>query len=75
MHEKIENRDRPNGDIAVYCNEIVSDANTATYRVVCSDTGHGMSKEFQEHAFEPFLKDGKTSSYSGSGLGLCIVKE
>lgn len=68
---------RSGGDVTVYCNEISSDDNTATYRFICADTGQGMSSEFQKHAFEPFSQEGKASisSYSGSGLGLCIVKE
>ena len=36
-----------------------------------------MSKEFQMHAFEPFAQEGKETitGYSGSGLGLSIVKD
>ena len=44
---------------------------------VCSDTGLGMSEEFQKHAFEPFTCEGKATitGYSGTGLGLSIVNK
>lgn len=65
------------GDVTLYCTEISSDEDTAVYEFICSDTGLGMSKEFQKKAFEPFTQEGKesVSSYNGSGLGLSIVKE
>ncbi len=52
------------------------DENTATYRFFVKDTGIGMSKEFQEKAFEQFERE-RTSTESGmtgSGLGLAITK-
>ena len=68
---------RPGGSLKIYCNEIESDEDTATYEFVCEDTGLGMSEEFQRHAFEPFAQEGKqtVTSFSGSGLGLSIVKD
>ena len=48
----------------------------ADYRVTVSDTGIGMSEEFQQHLFESFSRE-KTSTVSrqeGAGLGLAIVK-
>jgi signal transduction histidine kinase/CheY-like chemotaxis protein len=42
-----------------------------------SDTGIGMSQEFQKHLFEPFsqeLRNEKSESH-GTGLGLAIVKK
>lgn len=41
-----------------------------------SDTGIGMSEDFQKQMFEPFTQEdtNKTSTYSGTGLGLSIVK-
>lgn len=41
-----------------------------------SDTGIGMSREFQERIFNPFEQEESslTSIYVGSGLGLAIVK-
>ena len=68
---------KPNGVLYLSCNEIASDADTATYRFICRDTGLGMSEEFQKRAFEPFTQEGKetTTSFTGSGLGLSIVKD
>ena len=68
---------RPNGKVKLYCTEVSSTKDIATYQFVCEDTGLGMSKEFQKHAFEPFTQEGKETitSFSGSGLGLSIVKD
>ena len=65
------------GSITLYCKEISSDENKALMKFVCSDTGLGMSEEFQKHAFEPFSCEGKATitGYSGTGLGLSIVKD
>lgn len=43
----------------------------------CRDTGLGMSREFMEHAFEPFAqeKNGARTNYTGTGLGLAITKQ
>ena len=67
---------RPGGMVRIYCNELSSDDNDATFEFICEDTGLGMSEEFQKRAFDPFSQEGKetTTSFSGSGLGLSIVK-
>lgn len=46
------------------------------YRFVISDTGVGMSEEFQKHIFEPFTQENDfgRSSYKGTGLGMAITK-
>jgi len=46
-------------------------------RVVCADTGIGMSEEEQQRLFGEFvrIKNEKTRSILGSGLGLSIVKK
>ena len=51
--------------------------NTVLYRWTISDTGIGMSEEFQKHIFEPFSqeKSGARTEYQGTGLGMAIVKE
>ena len=51
--------------------------NVITYRWIISDTGIGMSKEFLKHIFEPFAqeKEMMQTVYSGTGLGLPIVKK
>ena len=43
----------------------------------CKDTGVGMSKEFQDHIFEPFTQEtgGARSVYGGTGLGMPITKK
>ncbi len=46
--------------------------------IVIGDDGIGMSKEFQEHMFEPFTEENRgfeSSSTQGTGLGLSIVKQ
>ncbi len=48
----------------------------AAYEFQIKDTGIGMSKEFQEHVFEPFERE-RTSTISGiqgTGLGMAITK-
>ena len=68
---------RPGGSVSLVATEISSTEDTVTYQFNCSDTGLGMSPEFQKRAFEPFTQEGKetTTSFSGSGLGLSIVKD
>lgn len=68
---------RRGGSVTLYCTETSSDENTVVYDFICKDTGIGMSEEFQKTAFEPFTQEGKeaVTSYSGSGLGLSIVKK
>ena len=67
---------RENGTITVFCKELSDDGHTAIFQFTCSDTGMGMSEDFQKHLFEPYAQEGKftTTSYYGSGLGLSIVK-
>lgn len=46
-------------------------------QLIIRDNGIGMSKEFQEHMYEPFSREGREAeNYDGrsSGLGLSIVK-
>ena len=61
----------------IYCNELRSEGEIAEYEFVCEDTGLGMGEEFQKRAFEPLSREGKqtTTGFSGSGLGLSIVKD
>lgn len=47
-------------------------------RFVVQDTGVGMSQEFLEHAFEPFVQESNrqlAQQWQGTGLGLSIVKK
>ena len=68
---------RKNGTVRISFEEISSDNQSAIFKFICADTGLGMSKEFQKHAFEPFAQEGKETitGYNGSGLGLSIVKD
>ena len=65
------------GTVNVHCEELSDDGNMAVFKFACSDTGLGMSEEFQKHAFDVFAQEGKqsTTTFSGSGLGLSIVKD
>ena len=65
------------GTVNVHCEELSDDGNMAVFQFVCSDTGLGMSEEFQKHAFDAFAQEGKrsTTTFSGSGLGLSIVRD
>lgn len=44
------------------------------YRFTVSDTGIGISKEFQAHIFEPFTRSNSAARIEGTGLGLSITK-
>lgn len=68
---------RENGNVTLTCKELSGANGRAEYEFICRDTGIGMSREFQEHVFEPFSQersDARTK-YEGTGLGLSIVKE
>jgi signal transduction histidine kinase/CheY-like chemotaxis protein len=49
----------------------------ANYSCSVSDTGIGMTKEFQEHIFDSFARERNTteSKIMGTGLGMAIVKK
>lgn len=70
---------RNDGKITLSVEEISYDSEkmNATYRIVITDTGIGMSQEFQKHMFEPFTQEHSDSRthYKGTGLGMAIVKE
>lgn len=59
------------------CRELPPKNEKAVFEFVCTDNGIGMSPEFQEHAFEPFVQENSSArtSYTGTGLGLAIVKK
>ena len=67
---------RPGGEITTVVNLVEEHQGTCTYRWKISDTGMGMSKEFLEHIYDPFVqeKDDARSVYQGTGLGMSIVK-
>ncbi len=53
------------------------DGSAATYTLFVEDSGIGMSKAFQAHAFEQFERErtSTASGVTGSGLGLAITKK
>ena len=67
---------RPDGTVTVSASVTERTPDTVTCLFIVSDTGIGMSKEFQKRMFEPFAqeKDGARSEFKGTGLGLSIVK-
>lgn len=68
----------PHGIVRVGVEELGFDGKRATYRFTCSDTGIGMSPEFQSHVYEPFQQEKRQdlrNNVGGSGLGLAIAKE
>lgn len=65
------------GRITVEATELPCDREgKGRYRFVISDTGVGMSEEFQKHIFEPFTQENDLgrSNYKGTGLGMAITK-
>ncbi len=67
---------KKDGKIFVSYDELDYDGDKLSVRFTCKDTGIGMSKEFMEHIFEPFSQEkiDARSSYTGTGLGMSIVK-
>ena len=64
------------GKVSTYFKCIGTQDGIVTYEWTVTDTGIGMSEEFLEHIFEPFVQE-KTdarSVYQGTGLGMAIVK-
>ena len=68
---------RPGGNISLRADELYCNGKTVTVQYTVRDTGIGMSEEFQQHIFEPFTQEnpGARTKYTGSGLGLSIVRE
>ena len=70
---------REKGSIHISCQEISCEGEQVNFVFSCADTGIGMSKEFQEHAFELFSQEHKKNeartTFSGTGLGLPIAKK
>lgn len=65
------------GSVTVTCREVSYTDTTAEYELTCTDTGIGMSEEFQKKAFEPFAQEGQSArtNYAGTGLGLAIARK
>ena len=67
---------RPGGKITTIVESLGDQDGICTYRWIITDTGVGMSEEFLEHIFDPFVqaKNDARSVYQGAGLGMAIVK-
>lgn len=65
------------GTVLLRMQAVEQDTDTISVTFCCTDTGIGMSEQFLKHAFEPFTQEnrGARTNYSGSGLGLPIVKK
>ena len=68
---------RKNGSLKLSSRELLSRDGYALFEFICTDTGKGMSREFQQHMFEPFTQEesGARTTLDGTGLGLSIVKK
>lgn len=64
------------GTVTVGCKETGFDGARATYEFEIADTGIGMSREFLDRMYEPFMQENPDDdrSKNGLGLGLSIVK-
>lgn len=67
---------KPGGKITTTVNVLEEKKGIRTYQWKISDTGIGMSEEFVQHIFDPFIqeKSDARSVYQGIGLGMTIVK-
>ena len=67
---------RSGGKITTIVDTLKEHDGICTYRWTITDTGIGMSEEFLNHVFEPFAqeKNDARSVYTGTGLGMAIVK-
>lgn len=67
----------PGGSIKILREHLYQEENIILERCVISDTGCGISKEFQKKMFQPFTQENAvhTGSVEGTGLGLQIVNQ
>lgn len=65
------------GSVKMEVCEKNSDTQRVTYEFVVSDTGVGIKEELISKIFDPFVQadNGARSHYSGTGLGLSVVKK
>ncbi len=68
---------REQGTVSLIVKESPIDNVKSNYTFIVKDTGVGMSEEFLNHIYEPFVRENNTNStqYEGTGLGMAIAKE
>ena len=67
---------KPGGTVETFVHEQPADSNHSVYIIEVKDTGIGMSRDFIEHIFEPFVKEHNDAGTElGMGLGLPIAKK
>ncbi len=70
---------KPNGSITTSTECLEHDEQHVIYRWTIQDTGIGMTPEFVEHIFEPFVREsdapGARQTSPGTGLGMAIAKK
>ena len=68
---------KENGEIRTHVRLLHSDEKILTYQWTISDTGIGMSQDYQAKIFEAFTREQNTtkSKIAGTGLGMSIVKK
>ena len=64
------------GTIKISLAETFRKRDMISYEFIVEDNGIGMSREYQEHMFDPFVREinDKTKNIQGTGLGLPIAK-
>lgn len=67
---------RQGGSVSVTAEAAALGEGLISCTFIVKDNGLGMSEEFQQHMFEPFVQEraGARGEYTGTGLGLSIVK-
>ena len=69
---------KPGGSITSNVECLEESDERVTYRWTIADTGIGMTSEFVERIFDPFVQEGSATDartqYQGTGLGMAIVK-
>ncbi len=63
---------KPGGHICCEISGKIIDNRNVLSKVVIQDNGIGMSKEFKQKAFSPFIQEKRMENEDGSGLGLTI---
>lgn len=66
----------PEGGVVCFKHRSYHEGNRLKMEIEVSDSGVGMSEEFQKRMFQPFTQEARTetASVQGTGLGLAITK-